>query len=211
MKAFIFDLDGTILDSTGIWLQIDVDFLKRRKIKMPDDYPLAVSIMPPREAALYTIKRFSLDESVESLCGEWLNMASDAYRNIKAKPFAVDYLKRVKTLKIPVVIASASSVSLINTALSNLGIQDLFDVIVTSDDVKSNKNSPDIFLLAAQKLKTDPKDCVVFEDSLQAIMSAKSTGMKVYAILDDRAVSDWEEIKTVSDGYFIDFEQVPFP
>jgi len=86
-KAYIFDLDGTLLDSMSVWEQLDVDFLEKRGIAVPPDYMNAVSPMNPYEAAVYTIKRFALKDSADGLIREWNDMAAYAYGNtVQMKP-----------------------------------------------------------------------------------------------------------------------------
>lgn len=74
MKAYIFDLDGTLLDSMGVWLDIDVEFLAKRGLVAPDDYANRISSMSFPESAAHTIKRFGLSDSVDSLLQEWNSM-----------------------------------------------------------------------------------------------------------------------------------------
>ena len=72
-RGMIFDLDGTLLDSMGVWSQIDVDFLAKRGIDLPEDYQQAVTPMGARQAADYTIERFHLPDTPEMLMEEWLS------------------------------------------------------------------------------------------------------------------------------------------
>ena len=77
-KAAIFDLDGTLLDSMGVWDQVDIDFLNKRGIEVPPDYMTKVSAMQFRQIAEYTIARFGLTDTPEELMQEWDDMASVA-------------------------------------------------------------------------------------------------------------------------------------
>ena len=96
-KAAIFDLDGTLLDSMGVWDQVDIDFLNKRGIEVPPDYMTKVSAMQFRQIAEYTIARFGLTDTPEELMQEWDDMASVAYSTtVDAKPGALDYLRDLK-------------------------------------------------------------------------------------------------------------------
>ena len=66
-EGAIFDLDGTLLDSMGVWHRIDVDFLARRGFAVPEDYQQAITPLGARDAAVYTIDRFGLKETPEAL------------------------------------------------------------------------------------------------------------------------------------------------
>ena len=100
MQSFqgaIFDLDGTLLDSMWIWEQIDIEFLGRRGLPVPDDYLEKITPMHFYQAAEYTIGRFGLSETPDDLIAEWSDMALDAYRNrIGLKPYAKEYLLFLK-------------------------------------------------------------------------------------------------------------------
>ena len=212
MKAYIFDLDGTLLDSMGLWEQIDVDFLSKRGFKVPDDYINAISSRNFKEAAEYTIERFNLSQNAEELMDEWNNMALYAYSNtIKLKPHAKDYLTALKSRGAKLGIATNLPSKLHTPALFNNGIDSLFDAVCSSDEVLCGKNRPDIFLLAARKLGVPASECIVFEDILPAIKSAKSVGMTVYGVYDESSSCHLEQIKQVSDGVIYDFCDAPLP
>ncbi|MDR1581280.1 MAG: HAD family phosphatase [Synergistaceae bacterium] len=212
MKAYIFDLDGTLVDSTGVWEQIDVDFLNKREIPAPPDYASIVAPMSFREAAEYTIARFHLPDAPDALCGEWFDMALYAYgHTIKLKPNVREYLTALASRGKKLAIATSSTPQLYDAVLRNLDIPHFFDAVCSADEVGCGKSRPDIFVLAAKKLGVSPHDCAAFEDVLQAVQSAKNAGMTVYGVYDEASKADWEEIKKIADGAFIDFKDAPLP
>ena len=96
-KGAIFDLDGTLLDSMGVWDQVDVDFLAKRGFEVPDDYMQKVAAMQFRQIAEYTIARFNLSDTPEELMEEWNHMARVMYSTVvEAKPHAREYLATLK-------------------------------------------------------------------------------------------------------------------
>ena len=97
LKGCIFDIDGTLADSMGIWGDIDRAFLEKRSIAMPDDYIDALNSMSFSQAAEYTIKRFSLDESPEAIMNEWKAMSEYAYAHtIKLKEGVPEFLENLR-------------------------------------------------------------------------------------------------------------------
>lgn len=212
MKAYIFDLDGTLLDSMGVWEQIDVDFLEKRGIAVPPDYIGEICARSFPEAARYTIERFGLSDSVEDLLGEWNDMAVYAYSHtVPLKPYAREYLKALKERGAKLGIATSLPVVLYEPALRNHDIQSLFDAVCSTDEVQHGKTKPDVFLLAAQKLGISPENCIVFEDIPEAALSAKAAGMTVYAVYDEASAAHWSYIQEMADGALLDFRDAPLP
>jgi HAD superfamily hydrolase (TIGR01509 family) len=208
-KAYIFDLDGTLLDSMGVWGQVDADFLAKRGIAVPSDYMDAISSMTFHETAAYTIKRFSLTDSVEDLMREWNDMAAYAYgHTVRMKPHAKEYLITLRERGAKLAIATSLSAELCAPVLRNNGIDNFFNVICRTDDVGHGKSHPDVFLLTAQKIGVPPQDCLVFEDILAAVKSAKSAGMSVCAVYDKASENDWEQIKAEADYAIVDFHEM---
>ena len=93
-----FDLDGTLLDSNGIWLDIDIEFLGRHGIApVPEDYTEYVTHHSPLDAARYTRTRFGLSETAEEIRQTWLQMARAAYAGkLELKPGARALLERCR-------------------------------------------------------------------------------------------------------------------
>ena len=159
-KGAIFDLDGTLLDSMWIWEQIDIEFLGRRGLPVPDDYLKKITPMHFYQAAEYTIGRFGLPETPDDLIAEWSDMALDAYRHrIGLKPYAKEYLLFLKDKGVKLSVATASSEEIYTPALKRNGIYDLFDAFTSSSEAARGKGFPDVYELAAEKVGLTAKDC----------------------------------------------------
>ena len=194
----------------GLWKQIDADFMKKRGIVMPDDYQGAIMTMNLYEAAVYTIERFGLREAAADIVSEWKAMVAYAYKNtVRMKPYAKEYIQRMYECGAKMAIATSLSSDLYEPALNAHGIARFFHACCSTAEVPHGKSHPDVFLLAAQKLGTPPADCVVYEDLLIAVKSAKSAGMAVYGVYDESSRGDWAQIIKEADYAFLDFRDAP--
>ena len=98
----------------------------------------------------------------------------------RVKPYepVIDFAKSCKSLGKPISVASGGIKKTVIKTMDQIGITNLFDVIVTQDDVENSKPAPDLFLLAAEKMNIEPEKCLVFEDSQLGIEAAKKAGMQ---------------------------------
>lgn len=208
-KGAIFDLDGTIIDSMGIWEKIDIKFFEEINIPMPLDYIKIINNMSFEESAIYTIKRFNLKESKENLIERWNQMAMFEYaHNIKLKPNVRTYLEKLKENNIKIGLATASPQELYESVLKNNKIYDYFDAFTTLQEVKKDKNYPDIYLLTSEKLGIYPEECAVFEDILIGINTCKKANFKTVGVYDKYAVNDLEKIKNSCNRFIYDFKEL---
>lgn len=211
IRAIIFDLDGTLFDSMGIWEQIDRDFLAERRIDIPDDYFDAVMAMSFQEVAAYTIERFKLPETVSELQADWNRRAAKAYATIRLKEHTTDYIQSLQQAGYRLAVATSLPPELHRPALTYHGLMDYFELIVTTREVSQGKDSPLIFEQTAKRLGLAPRACLLFEDILEAITSAKLIDMPVIGVFDEFSAKDWEAIKKTADGWIEDFSQAPKP
>ncbi len=208
-KAAIFDLDGTLLDSMGVWEKVDYDFLAKRNLTAPEQYVKAVTAMSFTEAAQYTVDLFHLNEKIPDILGEWNDMVLYEYgHNITLKPHAREYLEYLKQQSIKIGTATSLPKLLYEPVLKNNGIYDLFDALTSTAEVSRGKEHPDIYRLAAKKLGVAPGDCIAFDDILEAITAIKAAGMKAYGVYDSYSAHQKEAIQTIADGYVLDFREL---
>lgn len=202
-KGYIFDLDGTVLDSMGVWHDVDEEFLGKRGLPFSEEYGKAISHMKLELAAEYTVKLYGLNELPSDIIKEWLNMAEYEFKNkVGLKRYAREFLELLTELKIPKAVATTSRRSLYRPALERNGILGCFDAFSDSESVSKGKESPEIFLKAAEGLGIRPEECIVFEDTGEAVKTAKKAGFTVAAVTE----KEDGEIREIADFVIGDFE-----
>ena len=201
-KGAIFDLDGTLLDSMGVWRRIDEDFLGKRGIRVPDDYLKAITAKNFQDAADYTIERFGLKESADAIMAEWFDMAIDAYTNdVALKPFVKEYMQMLRENDVKIAAATSSDARLFEPCLKHHGIYEWFDAFSVTAEVKRGKGYPDVYENAAEKLGLKAADCVVYEDILKGVEGAKLGGFYVIGVEDVHSSYEKEEIQKEADRF----------
>ena len=208
-KAVLCDLDGTLVDSMGVWEEIDIEYLSMHGLEVPQGLQHEIEGIPFTEVAVYFRERFHLQESLEEIMQTWLNMAMDKYcYEIPLKKGAGEFVRGLKKQGIRMAVVSSNHLELIRACLEAHGIADCFSVIITADDVEKGKPEPDVYLEAAARLKVKPEECLVFEDIVPGITAGKRAGMQVCAVEDRYSEYQKSEKKKYADYYIHSFEDV---
>lgn len=196
LRAAIFDFDGTLGDSVGVWQTVDRVFLEKRGLICDDTYIEAVRCRTFEAAAVYTIERYGLPETPTAVVNEWLSLAAEAYRcDVALKPGAKAYLAALKAHGIPMALATTSLPELCRPALCRNGIEEWFDVILTAAEVSRSKAHPDVFLAAADALGALPSETVVYEDLLLAVRTANRAGFRTVGVYDPSFTDEWPALR----------------
>ncbi|MDA3813042.1 MAG: HAD family phosphatase, partial [Candidatus Cloacimonetes bacterium] len=209
-KAVIFDLDGTLIDSMGIWLQVDKEYLIKRGIPVPSDLfkdvPEGNSF---NEICQYFKDKFKLPDTIEEIGAEWTEMVALHYKTeIRLNAGAKELIEYLHEQNVKMAIGTSNTKYLAETVLKANGVLQYFESIVTGCEEIKGKPYPDIFLKAAQELKDDPTDCLVIEDTLHGVLESHNGGMDAFAIFDDNDTHDIENLKKEAEFYAEDFWEI---
>lgn len=209
MKAALFDLDGTLVDSMWIWKDIDVEFLKNYDLELPENLQKEIEGKSFTETAVYFKNRFHLKESIEKIKEEWNKMAYERYlTQVPMKKGALSFLKELKEKGFKLGIATSNSKELVKAIIKVHGLDRFFDSIRTSCDVGLGKPSPDIYLKVADDLGIEPSRCIVFEDVPNGILAGKNARMKVCTIFDKFSMDQEIEKRALADYYIHSYEDI---
>ncbi|MBQ4176269.1 MAG: HAD family phosphatase [Lachnospiraceae bacterium] len=208
-KGAIFDMDGTLMDSMWIWRDIDIEYLGRFGIALPEDLQAKIEGLSFAETAVYFQEHFGITDSLEKIQSDWNDMAIDFYRHrIGMKRGARELLTQMKERGMKIGIATSNSVELTEECLAANGVADLFDTVRTSRDTPRGKPFPDIYLSVADEWGIAPDDLIVFEDIPNGAIAGKRAGMEVIAVADDYALPRREELIRIADHFIEDFTQI---
>ncbi|MDE6203693.1 MAG: HAD family phosphatase, partial [Lachnospiraceae bacterium] len=200
IEAVLFDLDGSLVDSMWIWRDIDIAYLQKFKIAMPEGLQAAIEGMSFSETAVYFKETFHIPDSLEQIKEEWTRMAWDKYASqVPLKKGADAFIAYCVSKDIRLGIATSNSRALVENVLKVHGLLEHFAGIVTACDVSKGKPAPDVYLEAARRCQAEPAKCLVFEDIVPGILAGKAAGMKVCAVADEYSLHQSREKRELAD------------
>ena len=189
IRAILFDMDGVVVDSMQFHLDTWKILLtemggKRRSLDVQRHFGLATKVLLREILAENDHGREPAREEIERWFRRKVVLTCEvASRVAEPIPGFLDFARRVRARRLPTALASAASRGFIDAVLEKIGARDLFDAIVSVDDVAQPKPDPEIFLQAAQRLNVPIRDCLVIEDSHPGIAAGVASGATCCALL----------------------------
>jgi HAD superfamily hydrolase (TIGR01509 family) len=179
----IFDLDGVLVDTEIWWDEVRASFAARRGLAWTVDDRAAVMGQNSRGWSAVMRDRLGLDEPLEAIEQEVVDAMTARFETdpSPAIPGAVETVTRLRG-SYRLGLASSAHPLVIAAALRTIGLEDAFGTVVASDEVEDGKPSPDVYLLAADRLGVRPADCLVVEDSLNGVLAGRAAGMTVVLV-----------------------------
>ncbi len=205
----IFDMDGTLIDSNGIWKDVDTAFLAKRGLSYTKEYyeGVAHTIFPL--AAKFTKEFCRLPESEEAIMAEWMDMAGDLYgTSVPVKPGVRAYLDKLRAAGERLIVVTSAVPVHCRTALTHLGLMPYFERIIFAHDLQLEKKDPQLWHLTAELMGVAPADCTLYDDSVEACRGAKAAGMHAVGVYDPYFAGTEPEMQAVCDRYIRSFEEL---
>ena len=184
-EAVIFDMDGVLIDSEPIHIEIERKLFDKLGIAVSAD--IHRTYLGTAGDYMYNdIKtRFGLSQPIEELLEFDENFRVDYFKSLgkmNLNEGVLEFLNLIKSSGIRLAVATSSSPEMAKTLLERCGIISFFDAVVTTSEAGKSKPGPEVYLLAAQKIDVKPSGCLVFEDSPNGLLAAKNAGMHCVAI-----------------------------
>ena len=208
LKTYLFDFDGTLVDSMPSYVSVMLKILDEHNIKYERDI---VKIITPLGYAgtAKCFRNLGIDKAEDELVSLMNKYAYEQYeKNIPAKKNVISTLKELKNRGASLNVLTASPHSVLDVCLKRIGIYYLFDNVWSCDDFGTTKSDPEIYVHAAKRLGIDVCDVLFLDDNLNADKTAKSAGMQVCGVYDESSDEYAEEIKRISDFYICDFSEL---
>jgi beta-phosphoglucomutase len=192
VKAAIFDLDGTLIDNNSYHLQSWLQYLKDKNREMTEEeYKANVNGRTNKDVIEYIFQRKMDDQEAMKYAHEKEAIYRELYAPyIKPVPGLLELLEKLRALSIPMAIATSGIQVNIDFLFEHIPIRSYFDVIVNSAHITRGKPDPEIYFKTSELLKVSSAECLVFEDAVVGINSAKSAGMKVVGVLTTHTASE---------------------
>lgn len=202
IEAVIFDMDGTLIDSIHsdflAWQKLFSDY--NRKLTFQDYIPLlGIRSISVAEEFLPLKDKDDLKEALAKKLIYFREIVEE--KGISVIPYADEFIKQLKELKIPLALATSSRHAKMKMVMQRVGLLSYFDVIVAGEDVTNGKPAPEIFLKAALMLNVRPENCLVFEDAMNGIKAAKNASMKCVALASEVTADLLSEADLVIDSF----------
>ncbi|MFD3274433.1 HAD family hydrolase [Paenibacillus dendritiformis] len=189
MKAFIFDMDGVIIDSEPIHFEIDVETMKYFGVTIaPHELDRFVGMTNPEMWSILK-QEYSLPHSVSEIIEYQLKSKIEWIRSTDLAPIEgiQELIFNLKKNNILIGLASSSPIAFIKEVLRKYNFFEYFDSIISGEEVTKGKPAPDIYLEVSNQLNSKPNECWVLEDSKNGVQAAKAAGMKCIGFINQNS------------------------
>ena len=208
----LFDFDVTLVDSNGVWDEVDTNFLTRRGLTPTQEYSETVghSIFPL--AAQFTIDYYHLDTTPQAIMDEWTQLGREAYLSqVPAKPGALAFLDQCRRQGQTMVLLTACVPEFCQAALKRLNMENYFSRLIFVQELGMLKKDPATFVHVLKELGATPEDSTLYEDSPGACAAAKKAGLTVVGVYDPFYARYEGELKELCHQYIYSFTELLQP
>jgi len=210
-KHFLFDFDGTLVDSMKYWAKCMVSVLDNHAVSYDDDI---ISIITPlgSSGTISYFQKIGLDMPTDDIKKEINAVLTPVYQNIIPEKLGVRHcLLEMKKRGYSLHVLTASPHVWLDPCLERLRMTELFDNVWSSDDFGIGKNDSEIYRMVAQRIGARVEEITFLDDNINADKAAKLSGVKVIGVYDDSTKNDETQMRAVTDGYvynFIELEEM---
>lgn len=208
-KAYLFDFDGTLVDSMPCWSAKMINILEKNRIAYPEDIIRQITPLGDLGTARYFQEVLGVQLSIEEMIEQMDAYALPKYRDeIGLKESVAEYLHQLKAENYSLNVLTASPHKMLDVCLKRVGIYDLFDNVWSCDDFGTTKSDPQIYREAAHKIGVDVNDIVFFDDNINAVKTAAKAGLATVGVYDKTGEDFIDQLKEAADRYICSFAEL---
>lgn len=209
LKGYIFDMDGTLVDSMAMLMEIDRNIFGEFGLPFSEEAAELMKYITLDESAHLVKRMFDIPNTEEEVARIMYDTMLRGYLSVGLKKGALEYLRFAKESGVKLCIATATEPEIALEVSERLGIMEYMDFLVACREVGASKEKPDVFLEAARRWGFDPSEVAVFEDGLPGATSSKEAGFTVVGVYDEPSAGDNEgPLRSVSDIYIKSFSDI---
>ena len=208
IKTYLFDFDGTLVDSMPTYVSAMLRILDENSISYDKDIVKIITPLGLIGTAEYFVE-LGINKPKEEIILLMKEYMAEAYfYHIPAKNNVIPVLKELKKKGCNLNVLTASPHITLDACLKRLGIYDLFTNVWSCDDFHTTKADPNIYRMAAEQIGESIENILFLDDNFNADKTAKSAGMLVCGVYDDSSKDYVDDIKGIADYYIYDFEEL---
>lgn len=208
MKNWLFDFDGTLVDSMPTYVSVMLRILDENRIPYGDDIVKIITPLGYKGTAEHFVK-MGLDMPVGEIMAKMREYAAHEYAfNVQAKAHVGEALRALKARGDSLHVLTASPHAMLDPCLKRLGLYDLFENVWSCDDFGTTKADPEIYRMAAERIGASVDEIWFLDDNLNADRTAKEAGMLVCGVFDESSREYENDIRAAADAYIYDFSEL---
>ncbi len=225
-KYIIFDMDGTLIDSIGVWNRTDQVLIERFggiSVDLDDIQIERDSFLHSNQGSDIYLKfceylinkyNFSIRDEQQLLDIRWKISSEILEREMNYKPDVVQLIKQLKSLGFVLVLATMTTQVQLDVyskknkkMIEQMNIYDVFDLVTRKEDVENKKPNPEIYTKIMEHYNASPDECLIFEDSYTGVLASKNAGIEVVNIYDKYADIDRDKIDEIADYKIYNYKE----
>lgn len=206
ITGVIFDMDGVLVDSTAVWEKVGGWYLEKQGIVPGEDCNTFLETKSMHAGVEYLRETYQLPLTSEEIFDGIVDMLYEYYaEKLPAKGGAVEFVRKLKSMGVPVTVATSSDRKLVQSAFDRLGFSSYLDGFFTCGEAGAGKEqSPAVYDMAREYMGTEKNSTWIFEDSLHGVRTANRAGYPTVGMYDEASEKDQELLKKEAVLYLTD-------
>ena len=209
MRAAIFDMDGTLIDSMPAWRSLNAAYVRSHGFTPTPEQERELYTLTGMQVIPYIKQHFGVESDFDALYAAGCRAIEPIYAaGVPLKPGAGAYLDRLRARGVKLVVATATPAREALIALNRMGLVSRFDYIYSTEMLGISKNEPAFFDRLCALIGERNEDCVMFEDAIYAMRGARDAGLGVVGITDETNLHDRDAMREVADQLIDSYDEL---